>query len=373
MKRVVLDARMIGHTGIGRYLQCLIPELNSPSYQLELLGNNEKLSKIPTEKPAVIRPLNAPVYGLSELWAVSRAAAGAELLHCPHFNIPIGISKKTRLIVTIHDLIYVRVPESTRSPVVKLYAKRQLQRVARRADEIITVSQFTKNDFCEYTGCDPDKVTVIHSGISEELRPITDAALKKSKRQALKLPERYLLWVSAIKPHKDLPAMAEAFRWIARKDRNLEWVIVGKPDALMKPYLDRLLKDPELEQKIRWFPEIEPELLIWFYNLAELFVTPSRYEGFGFPPLEAMACGVPVVAAQSGSLPEILGDAAAWFPAGKIEALVETVYNVLSDPALRQRLVERGTEQTRSYSWQQTGRATRQIYERWISQGSVRP
>lgn len=373
MKRVVLDARMIGHTGIGRYLQCLIPELDDPAYTLELLGNPERLSAVAAAGGRIIRPLSSPVYGLSELWSVSSAASGADLLHCPHFNIPLSIPKKTRLIVTVHDLIYVRIPESIRSPAGRWYVKNQLRRVAQRADEIIAVSEFTKNDFCDYTGCDPSKVTVVHSGVSEELRPMNDPALREHQRRALNLPARYLLWVSAIKPHKDLPVMAEAFRRIREKDSQLHWVIIGKPDKLMQPYFQRLLKDPALAKAVHWFPSVEPEKLIWFYNLAELFVTPSRYEGFGFPPLEAMACGVPVAAAHSASLPEILGEAPAWFPPGNIEALVETVYNVLSDPAVRQQLVDRGTEQARRYSWRQTGRATRQIYERWLSRCSVRP
>ena len=373
MKRVVLDARMIGHTGIGRYLQCLIPELDDPAYRLELLGDRDQLSGYAASGQRVIRPLSSPVYGLSELWRVSAAAAGADILHCPHFNIPLAVPKKTRLVVTVHDLIYVRIPESMQSPAGRWYVKTQLRRVARRADEIITVSEFTKKDFCDYTRCDPSKVTVVHSGVSEDLRPVTDPVLRENQRRALNLPARYLLWVSAIKPHKDLSVMAEAFRRIREKDPRLHWVIIGKPDKLMQPYFQRLLKDPSLAPAIHWFPILEPEKLLWFYNLAELFVTPSRYEGFGFPPLEAMACGVPVVAAHSASLPEILGEAPAWFPAGNIEALVETVYNVLSDPTVRQRLIERGTEQARRYSWKQTGRATRKIYERWLSRGSVRP
>ncbi|MBI3252158.1 MAG: glycosyltransferase family 4 protein [Candidatus Omnitrophica bacterium] len=362
MKTVAVDARMWRHPGIGRYLRELSTRLVSQKarYFFHFLGDEALTAELPRVPgaPWGFTAARAPIYGAAEQFEIPAKSAGFDLLHVPHFNAPLFFPKK--LAVTVHDLIYLRNAGASRFGLGALYARRLLNHIQKKASIIFTVSEHTKNDLLNYfPRLDPGRIGVTPEAAGPLFRKIGDGDSLNKIRADYSLDRPFILCVGSLKKHKNIPALIQAMADLReRKKIDHELALVGRPDP-KNPGLLRLIRRSGF---VRYLGEVPDESLAGIYNLADLFVMPSFFEGFGLPVLEAMACGVPVLVSNRASLPEVGGEAALTFDPGRIDALGELLYNVLQDKGLRLKMIEMGFARAKEFSWERTARQTLEGY-----------
>jgi glycosyltransferase involved in cell wall biosynthesis len=280
-----------------------------------------------------------------------------------HYQYTGPLLRLTPEIVTIHDVSFERHPEFF-DPVECFRLKLTVRRAAKLAQRIITVSEFSKAEIVHFLGVPEQKVKVIYNGVGPEFQPIEDqdAILTRVRRYPIRRP--YLLAVGNICRRKNYLAMVRGFAlWLSRQHANEhQLVIVGKPQGHLKELLaeaSRLGLDESRLTLVGFVPE---EDLAYLYAGAELFLNTSLYEGFGLPIIEAMRCGVPVVASHASCFPEIAGDAARYVDPGDAEAIAEAIEEVLGSETLRNELVDRGLHRAPLFRWDATARETLKVY-----------
>jgi glycosyltransferase involved in cell wall biosynthesis len=283
------------------------------------------------------------------------------VLHEPHYVLPPLVS--CRSVVTIHDCIHLRFPQYLPTRGALAYARAQMGAAARRSDRILTVSEASKRDILEYFNVPPEKITVIPNAIDERfLHEPTDEALRLVAER-YQLEGDFVLYVGNIKPHKNVERLVDAFH-LARQAGfdELRLVVIG--DELSKnASLRRAVHRYNLHKHVRFLGFLPDETLSAVYRLASVFVFPSLYEGFGLPPLEAMACGTPVITSNVSSLPEVTGDAALLVDPTDASAIAAAITRVLSEPGLREDLRARGLARARQFSWERSVKEIRDIYQ----------
>ncbi len=301
-------------------------------------------------------------------WQVPRRAraAHADLLHVPGFDAP--LRRPCLTILTVHDLIGMLFPHNL-PPAARFYWAWWLPRSVRWADQIIADSENTKRDITRLLGIQAEHIEVIYLGVSSTFRPLLDQATREAVRHKHDLPPNFALYVGTLEPRKGLDTLVAAFGAIAA-NTACHLVIAGKLGWYTKP-LFRQIETLGLSQRVHVIDYVADEDMASLYNLADLFVYPSRYEGFGLPPLEAMACGAPVIASDAASLPEVVGEAGRLIPPDDIEALASAMLQVLSDTTLQTRMRESGLARARRFTWEETARRTAQVYVR-LQQGLTR-
>lgn len=347
---------MAGHPGIGRYIRSLVGAMlrQKTGFRFVLVGEPALLEEL-RALGAEVRPSSIPIYGFAEQARLAPLFDGTDLVHVPHFNVP-WRRLRQKLVVTVHDLIYFRVPEYERFPGQRLLLGLWFRRLAHNASAVIAVSEATRRDFAERFGR-AAKLRVIH----EAAAPI----FLDEKQDGAALPSgvfgRYALFVGSIREHKNVQGLVEAFERIeGRTDARL--VLVGRLDARFE-HKHRLRARIARSGRIIWLPGATDAELKALYSGASCVVQPSFYEGFGLPVLEAMACGAPVIASDASSLPEIVGEAGLLFPPRQIDRLSELLYNVLSDSELRHKLSQNGRLRARGFSWDAAAQKTLALYE----------
>ena len=363
---VGMDARKLWDGGIGTYIRGLLGGLaNSPSPPaLVALLDPRDLGSVPW--PGAIReiPVRAGKYGLGEHWEVPRVAraAGVELLHEPHYTLPWGWSGRS--VVTIHDLTHVRFARFF-APGAALYARTVAGIAARRARVVIADSSHARSDLVELLGVPQEKVQVIPLGISRGLSPPSPEAIE-TLRSARGLPHDYVLYVGARKGHKNLELLLEAISRIPAEGRP-PLVLSGDP-LTADSALGRLAARLEMTSGLAYGGDLRDEAsLACLYAGARLYVHPALTEGFGLPPLEAMACGTPVLSSNGGALAETVGDAAAVLPPRDPERWAREIEALLGDEARRAELISRGLAHAREFTWERAARRTLEVYERALA------
>lgn len=299
------------------------------------------------------------------------------LMHFPHFNVPIFFL--TPFVVTIHDLILTKFPTTRSSTLHPLlyWLKDKAYRLViysaiNRAKNIITVSNFTKDDLVNQFKVNPKKITVTYEGVADIFKtdPVNDAM---TILQTYNISKPYLLYVGNAYPHKNLEGLIKAFIRIKDKHPELTLVLVGKQDYFYER-VKEFAASQDLWQEGRSnnpivFPGYVPDVdLHIFFQEAILYIFPSMYEGFGLPPLEAMAHGCPVVSSNKASMPEILGKAAAYFNPENEEEILKTVEEVLQNKQKRQEMIRDAYEVIKKYSWEDCARQTVEIYQKILNQ-----
>jgi glycosyltransferase involved in cell wall biosynthesis len=234
------------------------------------------------------------------------------------------------------------------------------------ADKIITISDFTKNELINYTGISSDKIKTIYLGPDEEFRPLSSKEIEDSRKE-YKLPESFILYVGSEQSRKNFQLIIKAFYKLKKKYglEELKLVKAGSsqiPDVLRNKIFD-LIKELNLENDVIFTDYVTDDTLIKMYNAAELFVFPSLYEGFGLPPLEAMACGCPVITSNTSSLPEVVGEAGLMIDPHDVDSLTESMYKILSDNGLKKELSKKSLERAKMFSWQKTADQTLEVYK----------
>lgn len=296
---------------------------------------------------------------------IDKLLGGVDVYFNPHFFVA-PLSRDCRKVVTFHDLSFEHYPEFF-SKRKRLWQKflMNTREEAKKADKIIAVSNSTKEDLINLYGINSDKIEVIHSGVAERFKPLskqsTTASLTLQERLSLikkkyNLPEKFILYFGTIEPRKNIVGVIKAFE-LLRKDKSLKLVIAGAKGWLERDIF-KTAKNSKYSRDIFFTGFVEDEDKPELYNLAELFVYPSFFEGFGFPPLEAMACGLPVIVSCNSSLPEVVGKAALMIDPANIDELACAMEAALNDSKLRKKLTLAGIEQAKKFSWQKCAEKT---------------
>jgi glycosyltransferase involved in cell wall biosynthesis len=259
---------------------------------------------------------------------------------------------QARTVFTLHDLIFLRYPQY-HLPYNRWYLTWAMPRFLRAANVIVTPSECSKRDAIEFYGLPEEKIKMIHEAPAPIFQPVTDPAALNRVRQKYHLPPKFILHVATIEPRKNLSRLLEAFGSLLGDWPELKLVLVGKKGWLYESFFQKL-QTLGLQECVILPGYVDEGDLPSFYQLAELFVFPSLYEGFGLGPLEAMACGVPVLSSNSSSLPEVVGEAGIMFDPTDTAALVAALRRVLSDDELRADLRQRALVQAKKFSWQKT-------------------
>jgi glycosyltransferase involved in cell wall biosynthesis len=298
-------------------------------------------------------------YSMGELFSVSFQAnrAGISLFHAPHYTLPFGLSM--RRVVTIHDVIHLRFPAYF-SPVQRAYARVMIGHACRAADAVIVDSEFAGRELLRCIPCPPEKIHVIPLGVSEEFAPQRDSASADEFRRKYNIGARFLLYVGSLKPHKNVSALISAIAGL-RDLTDVQIVCVGETVA-QDGALHALCVSEGIDDRVRslgWLPEPD---LIAAYRAATAFVMPSLYEGFGFPVLEAMACGTPVIGSNAASIPEVMGDAGILFDPSARGELAVAIQSVLAHSRLRDSLREKGLRRAKLFTWNRCAELTLNLY-----------
>ncbi len=366
--RIGVDIRPLYEplTGIGWYLYHLLHEFaKRDDVELFLFGDARVTDLGPTLHAAV--PAHATLCwfdlrGRGRISRSQRAVTAAAyvvwmaLIDCDvmfgaNYFLPrlLGAIARRR-VITIHDLTYKRYPELLQKETLHNLEVHMAREIA-VAEAIICVSHSTRDDLLAFYSVDPRRVFAIHSGV-------TIAA--KGDCAPLNLPKRYILFVSTIEPRKNLGVLLEAFeRLKARRAYDGALVVVGRIGWKSEELLPHLRGG-----EVHHLDYLEPGALADVYRNAEIFVFPSIYEGFGFPLLEAMACGVPAIAARSSSLPEVGGDAALYFDPTDARELEWAIERLLNDGRLRDQLIARGKQRASEFRWEVTAEKTLEVLRR---------
>lgn len=345
-KIIGIDARMIEMSGIGTYIQHL---MGQKIYDYAL-GVESEIRKY--DNDVKIIHFTAPIYGIKEQLKFPKKEihkAGIDIIHFPHYNVPIFY--KGDYVVTIHDLTHIILPNFLGNRIKYYYARTLMKNAIKRAKHIFTVSKNSKKDIIKYFGTDNNKISITYNAIDKEF------CVKKKEEinylyEKFEIPinKKVILYVGNLKPHKNLVRLLKAFAKLNHNDVVL--LLVGK--AFKSIQLNEQEKKLGIKEFVIHTGMVDKNELIGLYNLADIFVFPSLYEGFGIPPLEAMACGTPVVAANNSSIPEVVGNAAILFDATKSEAIKKSIEFVLSNDRVRKKLIENGFQRIIKFSWDDT-------------------
>jgi glycosyltransferase involved in cell wall biosynthesis len=350
-------------TGIGAYTRDLLANLQLVS------GDEQYLILWPDDGPVPRlpsgwRPVPVPRRRERERETLAAwlARESVDVYHVPQNGLRApGTLPPGRLVITLHDLIPFLVPETVRHS----YSRRFLREVPQavlRAAAIIAVSQHTANDARRLLGARREQLRVVPAAPDPGLAPVPrdEARQAVAARHGLRHP--YILYVGGLNPRKSVPDLIYAYSRVCRALwPQLDLVIAGDSSRHAGP-LRAMAEALGIGPYVGWPGHIADPDLPALYSAAEFLVYPSLYEGFGLPPLEAMACGLPVVCSDAASLPEATGGAAVVFPAGDVTALAHAIAGVAADPALRRRLSEQGRQRAARFTWLDAARQIRQVY-----------
>ena len=365
--RVAIDARKLHDFGIGTYIRNLLRHLARIDHDTEfvLLCTEADLGVAAQLGPnfrSVLEP--APNYSIREQihvpWVLRRERP--DLFHAPHYVLPAAIHCNS--VVTIHDCIHLMFPQYLPNRMAYAYARAQMWTAAHRSDCILTVSDASKRDILHLFNIPPEKIVVVYNAIDAHfsVTPHPDAVARV--RERYQLDHRFLLYVGNIKPHKNLVRLIEAFSELRTGDlEDLKLLIIG--DEISKlPALRHAVHRHKLHKHVRFLGYVPDDQLAVLYRLAAVFVFPSLYEGFGLPPLEAMASGTPCVVSNVSSLPEVVGDAAVLVDPHDIDSIVDGLRCVLTNPARADDMRRKGLERSREFSWERSVARTLEVYKR---------
>ncbi len=319
--KVAVDARMLKMSGIGTYIKNL---MKNDCYQIAL-GNKEDIKELNKIDENNIIEFDSKIYGIKEQLKFpykELKKMKPDILHVPHYNVPIFYRGK--MVVTIHDLTHLKLKQFLPNKFAYLYAKFMMWVAIKKSSVVLTVSENSKQDILQYFKVNPDKIKVIYNGVGEEFR-------KKSKEKIDYLYEKYniprnkkiLMYAGNLKPHKNIEKLLEAFSLLEDKE-NYVLLIVGKA---FENYtvLDEKEKQLGIKDFIINTGSLTQEQIIDVYNLADLFIFPSLYEGFGLPIIEALACGTKVISSNTSSLPEVGGDVIEYFDPNNAREICEKI------------------------------------------------
>jgi glycosyltransferase involved in cell wall biosynthesis len=364
--RIGIDARKLHDFGIGTYIRNLLRQLARLDSQNEFVvfcrpDDRDTLATLGENfRPVVERSGN---YSIAEQIKIPIAVRreGVTLFHAPHYVLPPLV--RCRSVVTIHDCIHLMFPQYLPNRLALEYARMSIALAARRATRVLTVSESSKRDILRFVDTEPSKIDVIYNAYDDRfgVEPREEDVIRV--RERYQLHDEFVLYAGNVKPHKNLARLIESFDIVRKRGLgHLKLVLIGD-DISRYSALRRAVHRHQLHKYVRFLGYLPEETLAVMYRLAGVFVFPSLYEGFGLPPLEAMASGTPVVTSNLSSLPEVAGDAAVLVDPYDPNAIADGIYRVLTDEGLRRDLRRRGLARAAQFSWEQSVQRVRDIYQ----------
>ena len=364
------------HTGSGQYARQLVTHLRrlAPDVTLTLvypqLPGGPPPEGVPDDVGVHIVPLRPGHVGkvLFEQRGFPDACRrlGATLAHVPYFGPP--LRSPAPLVVTVHDLTTLLVPEYRRGLGARLY-NALVSAAARGADHILTDSQASRADILTHLGVAEPVVTVVYLGVGPEYTPRAGNSLvDMAVRRKYDLPDFYVLYLGGYETHKNVVTLLNAYTYVAGAlGEEYPLLLAGrKPDGTSAafPDYDGLIERAGLSRFVRWIGYVDEADKPLLYRSAEVFAFPSRHEGFGLPPLEAMACGTPVVVGDSGSLPEVIGPAGFAIDPDDVRGMAGAIIALVMDEQQAADLRRAGPQQAAQFTWERTAKETLDVYRR---------
>lgn len=353
--RIGIDARKINDTGIGRYIASLVENLLRVDSRNEyvLFFDPVDVDKFDYPKGRITKIIEpSGKYSIAEHFSLPSKAnsLGLDIFHAPHFVLPYFM--KVPSVVTVHDVIHLIDPAF--GLLAREYARFMIRSAVARARDVITVSDYTKRNLIGLFHTPADKIRVIPNGGGDGFTRTENEAIKKTAQKYGVTPG-YYLFVGSDRPHKNLNAVAQALRLMGE---DSFFVVAGRVgDGSKKLFAG-------VEGKVRFIGQnMEKTDMAALYSGASALLFPSFHEGFGLPPLEAMACGTPVVASNASCMPEILGDSAVMADPLDYRSMADALIKLKNDLAYRAGYIARGRERVRIYSWEKAARMTLEVYE----------
>lgn len=358
-------------TGSGQYLRQLVYHLNRLVSDLDLTLVYPHADE-PDAVPPSVRVWRAPARPghlgkiLFEQIGFPRACRelGADAAHVPYWGPP--LQAPLPLVTTVHDLITLAVRDYRRGFRARLYNS-LVSAAARNANHIITDSRFSRQEIVNRLGIPADRISPIYLGVGPQYNAQSDMLLDMAIQQKYDLPDFYVLYLGGYTVHKNVLTLLRAYTYVAQAmGEDYPLVLAGgKPAPSPRvPDYDDYLSRSHLQDYVRWIGFVDEEDKPAIYRGAMCFAFPSRYEGFGLPPLEAMACGVPVVTTQATSLPEVVGDAAFAVDPDDARQMGGAIISLLIQDDFAAEMKQKGQQQAARFSWEQTATETALIYDR---------
>ena len=367
--RIGIDATALppDPVGAGNYIIQLVRALAAleTEHQFTIFAQRsgrQLIGDLPQHVHWVVVPNLRPAVRL--LWEQVRLPglvkrSAMDLLHSPHYTRPAVLPCGS--VVTFHDMTFFLFPElHTRTK--RIFFPYAIRQSARHADALVAVSENTRRDAIRILGITPNRIFTTPSGISKDFHPIKDQTLLEGGRQYYQLPAEFILYVGLIEPRKNIPMLLKAYARLVSQSDPPPLVLVGRL-GWMYEQVFQLVEQLELTNRVHIKGYIPAQNLPIVYNLAKLFVYPSTYEGFGFPVLEAMACGTPVITTAISAMLDNVGDAGLLIPPQDESALTNAIETLLSDIALRDHLSIVGRLRAAEFTWERTALETLKVYQ----------
>jgi glycosyltransferase involved in cell wall biosynthesis len=383
--RIIVDTRLLNrgeNTGIPQYLREILPRIMkmNPDSFFTLFSNsfsrNDSLSELIADQknqivinkriPNRILSLAVRLLGRPAIENLTNESK-ADLIWSPHLDLL--AQKNTPRVITVHDISFLHFPNFFS---FKYHLWSWLQNQKRQiinAQHIIAVSQYTKNDIVKTVGVNPEKITVIYPGISESFYPMSsedENLLRFKKTHSLNNP--FILFLGTLEKRKNLSCLIKGFSEFKKNPefKNYELVLAGKPGFGFSE-IKKCIALSKYSNSIRLIHNIKNEERVYLYNSARVFVFPSFFEGFGFPPLEAQACGIPVASSLRGSLGEVLRETAKEIDPFRPTSLATALKEIETDENLRNRMIQLGKENAKKFSWKDAASKTSNCFRSLIS------
>lgn len=384
MRKIGVDIRLTYYRqgGIAEYMRQLTQALADlhPPYNFRLLHNfraNETITP-QFKRENLFTPCHHRIENIA--LGVELLPRRLDLLHSPDF-IPPRFGAK-HYVITIHDLAFLLYANIQTADSLRYYAG-QIERAVKQADQIIAVSQTTKDDIVHLLDVPEEKITVVYEGVHSIFKPenqegrVTGATKRlPSKKSNLHSPltpaptalaDEYILFVGTIEPRKNIPNLLRGYAILKAREKHIpKLVLVGQKGWLAEPSFEAI-ENLKLENDVMWLGNVPFDGLPELYRGAKMLVFPSLYEGFGFPPLEAMACGTPVVTSDRGSLKEITGDAAVYIDPDNPDSIADGMQKLLLDKALYQDLCDKGLKHVQQFTWESAAHQTLAVYQKVLA------
>jgi len=355
--KIAFSARglSISSGGVKEYIKSLIPALCRQRKDDELIifyNTGEFTDLAPDCQQVVIGGGNRILWDFFKFPGQLRKL-GVDAAIFPKNVIPFRTN--CRNFVVVHDMAYFDRKLGAYPLADTVYMKTLIPRSVCKANGVFAISENTKKEILRYTQCSPDKITVTYEAADSRFRPISDSNLLEGVKARYSLPERFVLYTGSLSPRKNIKTLLKALAEIRNKVPHKLVLTASKSWKDSDVY--KLMQDLELEDRIHIIGYAEDDDMPALYNLADAYVYPSLYEGFGLPVLEAMQSGCPVVASNATSIPEVVGDAGILLDPLRVSLWAENIYNVLCDEQLREKLINSGLKQADKFSWDRTAEA----------------
>ncbi len=358
--------------GIGNYVRRLVDALlqqdTSNSYTLLTSGRPTREHQFPQAANVRGRSLYIPNRYLNILWYrwclplnATYFTGQTDIYHGPDFALP-PLGKGPKKVVTVHDLAFLDYPEYA-VPALSAYLKKIVAKSVANADVICTVSEEVSRTLMQHFSTPREKLTVIPNGVNPYLRRISEPVLLEATRHKFGLQSPLVFTASTLEPRKNHSGLIKAFCQAHKQKHGPAMLAIAGGKGWLYEETEQLVRDLQLEDKVRFLGRVSDYDLVTLYSLADVFAFPSFAEGFGLPPLEAMACGLPVITSNTTSLPEVVGDAALLVDPHDTEEISHAIMRILADKNLQEDLRSKGYERVKQFTWEESARKMLSIYQ----------